>query len=110
MKQTNFAKTLTHFLSEYIPDQRNLSTNTIKSYRDTFKLLLIFYDNECSVKSEHLTFSEINASSISKFLGWLEKSRKVSISTRNQRLAAIHSFYRYAQIENPELLLVHCIS
>lgn len=105
MKQTDLAKTLTSFLSEYMPGQRNLSTNTIKSYRDTFKLLLIFYREELNIKPEHLTFSQMGTEPIFSFLNWLEKTREVSISTRNQRLAAIHSFYRYAQMENPELLL-----
>jgi len=105
MKHTDLAKTLTHFLSEYLPGQRNLSTNTIKSYRDTFKLLLFFCREEFNIKPEHLTFSKIGIEPIYNFLDWLEKTRKVSISTRNQRLAAIHSFYRYAQMENPELLL-----
>lgn len=105
MKQTDFAKTLTRFLAEYIPGQRNLSANTVKSYRDTFKLLLTFFENELGIKSEHVTFSEMKKSSISMFLEWLQSARKASISTRNQRLAVIHSFYRYAQVENPELLL-----
>lgn len=105
MKQTDFAKGLTRFLSEYLPGQRNLSTNTIKSYRDTFKQLLIFCDLELSIKPEHLTFDKMKAETIRDFLQWLEKTRNVSINTRNQRLAAIHSFYRYTQSEHPESLL-----
>jgi len=105
MKHTDLAKTLTRFLSEYLAGQRNLSTNTIKSYRDTFKLILLFFREELNIKPEHLTFSKMGIEPIFGFLDWLEKTRKVSISTRNQRLAAIHSFYRYAQMENPELLL-----
>ena len=105
MKQTDFARTLTRFLSEYLPAQRNVSTNTIKSYRDTFKQLLIFYDVELNIKPEHLTFDKIKAETMRDFLHWLEKTRNVSINTRNQRLAAIHSFYRYTQSEHPEILL-----
>jgi site-specific recombinase XerD len=105
MKETDFARTLTHFLSEYLPGQRNLSTNTIKSYRDTFKQLLIFYNKELNITPGNVTFSKMGINTIYAFLDWLEKTRKVSISTRNQRMAAIHSFYRYAQMENPELLL-----
>ena len=105
MTQTDLAKTITHFLMEFLPGQRNLSTNTIKSYRDMFKLLLLFYEQELNVKPEHLTFADMNFESILRFLDWLEQIRHVSISTRNQRLAAIHSFYRYAQMEHPELLL-----
>jgi len=105
MRRNNLAKNLTLFLSEYLPGQRNVSTNTIKSYRDAFKLLLTFFNKELNIRPENLTFLNMNSESIKKFLIWLESTRKVSISTRNQRLAAIHSFYRYAQMENPELLL-----
>src|SRR6202035_2642310 len=99
MKETDFAKNLTYFLSRYLPGQRNLSTNTIRSYRDTFKLLLNFMDVQLNTKPEHLTFAKIDSESILNFLNWLEKARDASASTRNQRLAAIHSFYRYAQME-----------
>lgn len=105
MKQTDFARTLTRFLSEHLPGQRNVSTNTIKSYRDTFKQLLIFCDLELNIKPEHLTFDKIKAETMKDFLHWLEKTRNVSINTRNQRLAAIHSFYRYTQSEHPVILL-----
>ena len=105
MKQTDFARTLTRFLSEYLPGQRNVSTNTIKSYRDTFKQLLIFFDLELFIKPEHLTFDRIKVETIRDFLLWLEKTREVGINTRNQRLAAIHSFYRYTQAEHPEIML-----
>lgn len=105
MKQTDFARTLTRFLSEYLPDQRNLSTNTIKSYRDTFKQFLTFCDLELNLKPEHLTFDKVKVETIRDFMFWLERTRNVSINTRNQRLAATHSFYRYAQSEHPEILL-----
>jgi len=105
MKQTDFARTLTRFLSDYLPGQRNVSTNTIKSYRDTFKQLLLFCDLELNIKPEHLSFDKIKAETIRDFLHWLENKRNVSINTRNQRLAAIHSFYRYTQAEHPAILL-----
>ncbi len=105
MKQTDFARALTRFLSEYLPGQRNVSVNTIKSYRDTFKQLLTFYNLELNIKPEHLTLDKMTVETIRDFMLWLEKKRKVSINTRNQRLAAIHSFYRYAQSEQPEILL-----
>ncbi len=105
MKQTDFARMLTRFLSDYLPGQRNVSTNTIKSYRDTFKQLLAFFNIELQVKPEHLTFNKIKVKTIRDFLQWLEKIHNVSINTRNQRLAAIHSFYRYIQSEEPVILL-----
>ncbi|MBV7274415.1 tyrosine-type recombinase/integrase [Clostridium sp. PL3] len=104
MKQTDFAKALTRYLSEFLPGQRNVSTNTIKSYRDTFKQLLLYMDNKCKIKPEYLTFNRINSETIRNFLFWLENTRSVNINTRNQRLAAIHSFYRYVQSECPDIL------
>ncbi|MBT2738088.1 site-specific integrase [Bacillus sp. ISL-7] len=102
MKQTDFAKTLTRYLSQYLPGQRNVSTNTIKSYRDTFKQLLKFCDTELQKCPESLTLNIIKSETVQNFLLWLEKSKGISINTRNQRLAAIHSFYRFVQMENPE--------
>lgn len=105
MKQTDFATILTRFLSDYLPSQRNVSTNTIRSYRDTFRQLLMFFDAELKIKPEYLTFERIEVEKIKAFLAWLEKTRNVTINTRNQRLAAIHSFFRYAQSEHPENIL-----
>lgn len=104
MKQTDFAKTLTRYLTDFLPGQRNVSPNTIKSYRDTFKQYLMFMQDEQRIKPERISFASITTLSIKNFLQWLETSKNVSISTRNQRLAAMHSFFRYAQTENPEIL------
>jgi len=103
MKPTDFSKYLTKFLSEYLTVQKNVSPNTIKSYRDTFKLLLCF-SLENGLPVEKITMQELSAGYIKNFLNWLENERNNSISTRNTRLAAIHSFFRYAQIESPESL------
>jgi site-specific recombinase XerD len=104
MKQTDFAKTLARYLTDFLPGQRNVSVNTIKSYRDTFKQYLMFMQEEQRIRSEKISFVSVTTLSIKNFLQWLETSKKVGISTRNQRLAAIHSFIRYAQTENPEIL------
>ncbi len=104
MKQTDFAITLTRYFSTYLPGQRNLSRNTIVSYRDVIKQLLIFLKLTYNLKPEKLTLSDITKDKIINFLDWLENTKGVSIRTRNQRLAAIHSFYHYAQIENPNIL------
>lgn len=104
MKPTDFSKLLTNFFSDYLPLQKNVSPNTIKSYRDTFKLLLLFCEIEEDTKAEKLTMQRLSSELIEKFLIWLETERNCSISTRNQRLAALHAFFRYAQSESPELL------
>jgi len=105
MNQTDFSRLLTRFLADYLPGQRNVSTNTIKSYRDTFKQLLKYFESELNIKPQHLMLNKLNATAIRDFLQWLEKTHRVSINTRNQRLAAIHSFYRYTQSEEPVILL-----
>lgn len=104
MKQTDFARILTRYLADFLPGQRNVSSNTIKSYRDTFKQLLLYLQEEYRIKPEYITFRDVTTDKIKGFLAWLEKTRNVSINTRNQRLAAIHSFYRYAQTECPDIL------
>lgn len=101
MKPTDFAKHLTAFLTTWLTQQRNASFNTIRSYRDTFKLLLTYCQEQENLAPERLTMSTLNAEVIQRFLYWLETERKCSISTRNQRLAAIHSFFKYVQIEEP---------
>lgn len=104
MKQTDFAKTLTRYLTDFLPGQRNFSPNTIKSYRDTLMQYLIFMQEEQRIRPERISFASMTVLSIKDFLHWLETFKKVSINTRNQRLAAVHSFFRYAQTENPEIL------
>lgn len=101
MKPTDFAKHLTEFLSVYLPIQKNLSKNTIYSYRDTFKLLIKYSQEVKNVPTERLTLNVFTDELVIGFLDWLEIERKCSISTRNQRLAAIHSFFRYVQAEEP---------
>lgn len=101
MKPTDFAKYLTEFLSVYLPTQKNISKNTIHSYRDTFKLLIKYCQEIKEIPVERITLKVLSSDCLSDFLQWLETNRKCSISTRNQRLAAIHSFFRYIQAEEP---------
>ncbi|BBO87591.1 tyrosine-type recombinase/integrase [Desulfosarcina ovata] len=105
MKPTDFATHLTGFLSVYLPRQKNASNNTIASYRDTFKLLLRYCQEEKDIPAEKLNMGMLTHVMIADFLEWLEKKRKCSTATRNQRLAAIHSFFRYAQYEEPSGIL-----
>lgn len=88
-----------------LPGQRNLSTHTITSYRDTFKLFLLFCQQRKKIAPERLTLSQIDDTLVHEFVSWIECERHCSISTCNQRLAAIHAFFRYVQIEAPERLL-----
>lgn len=101
-KPTDFAYTLSKFFSEYLTGLCNFSENTIRSYRDTFKLFLKFCNTEVGLPAEKITFGSLDMSTIEKFLQWLKQERNASISTCNQRLAAIHAFFRYVQYEHPE--------
>jgi integrase/recombinase XerD len=96
---TDLAKYLSNFLSKYMMTERGMSRNTIAAYRDTFVLLLKFMQEEKRIKVEKLTLDKIQKETIDEFLNWLQKVRNCSNSTRNMRLAAIHSFYRYLQLE-----------
>jgi integrase/recombinase XerD len=104
MKENDFSMYLTNFLSRYLPGQRNVSVNTIASYRDAFKLFLTFCEEIKGMKPEKITLPKLTKDLVIEFLTWLEEERKCSISTRNQRLAALHAFFRYIQKESPENL------
>ena len=103
-KVTDFANYLKHFFSTYLAGIRNMSKNTIMAYRDTFRLLLLYCQNVCGIKSEKLTIKMLEPKSVIQYLDWLQTERKCSVSTRNLRLAAIHAFFRYLQAQEPEYL------
>jgi site-specific recombinase XerD len=101
MKPTDFAKHLTEYLANYLVSQKNVSRNTILSYRDTFKLLLRYCRQVKKIAVEKITMDLLSTTLVVDFLGWLETDRGCSASTRNQRLAAIRSFFRFVQSEEP---------
>lgn len=103
-KSEEFAMLVSKYLADYLPVQKNLSSNTILSYRNTFMLLLIFMQQVKAVSPEKMKFSYLDSRCIQDFLLWLETERNCSISTRNQRLAAIHSFVKYTMFVKPEML------
>ncbi len=92
MKPTDFAYYLTDFLSRYLPGTVGLSSNTIMSYRDTFSLFLKFCSEQKKISPEKLSLEHLNRKLTEDYLLWLEKTRKCKASTRNVRLAALHSF------------------
>jgi len=100
MKPTDFSKYISDFISRYLSNEKGLSHNTITSYRDTFVLLINFIQNVNHIKLEKITLDTIKKETISQFLDWLQKERQCSNTTRNVRLAAIHSFYKYLQNES----------
>ena len=98
---TDFAIFLRRFLTAYLAGLRGCSPNTVASYRDTFKLLIIFFRDDRAIPPEKLTLDRIDAAAVIAFLNWLETARHNSMPTRNQRLAAIGSFYRWMQSQDP---------
>lgn len=106
MKPTDFAYHLTAYLSKYLPGRAGTSRNTICSYRDTFSLLLRFCSEEKTLAIEKISLETLQKNLIDEFLTWLESERGCSVSTRNQRLAAIHAFFRYVQLEEPSRLFL----
>lgn len=104
MKTNDFPKYLTDFLSKHLPGERGMSYNTISSYKATFILLISFMKEQKGISAEKLSFRHLTKSCIEQFLDYLERDRKCSASTRNVRLAAIHSFFKYVQYIIPDNL------
>lgn len=81
-----------------------MSHNTVKSYTTAFKLLLDFLYEEMGMNPDRIKCDDINSEVIIEYLEWMEKTRNISISTRNQRLAAIKSFYKYVSKKSPSMI------
>ena len=101
MKPTDFSKYLTDYLRTYLPGERGLSSNTVSAYKDTFILLLTFLKQQKGIEANDLQLKTITQEIIIAFLDWLQAERKCSSSTRNARLAALHSFFRFLQYRHP---------
>jgi integrase/recombinase XerD len=89
------------FFTERLMRQRNVSAHTIASYRDTFRLLFVFAQAQLHKAPSRLDLCDLDAPFISKFLEDLEKSRSAGVRTRNLRLTAIRSFFRFTAFEEP---------
>jgi integrase/recombinase XerD len=96
------APTLQAWFTERLITQRNSSPQTVASYRDTFRLLLAFAHEKTGKQPCELDIDDLDAPLIGAFLTHLEQARGNSPRTRNNRLAAIHSLYRYAALKHPE--------
>lgn len=105
MKPTDFSVHVTRFLTDHLAAQRNLSANTVKAYRDVFTLLLRFCRDHRHIAIERLALKDVDVSVIEAFLEHLTNDRRASVRTQNHRLAAMHSFFRYIQSEEPDRLL-----
>lgn len=99
---TSLAPTLQAFFTDRLIAQRHASPHTIAAYRDTFRLLLGFAESRLGAAPSKLQVPDLDAHLIGAFLDHLETDRANSVRTRNARLAAIHSFFRYAALRHPE--------
>ncbi len=99
--QPTFPTLLEGFFTQRLMQQRQASIHTIASYRDTFRLLLQFAQKRLRRAPSTLALVDIDAPLVVDFLDELEKVRDVTARTRNLRLTAIHSFFRYVAFEAP---------
>ena len=103
---SKFAFHVQRYFASYLIKQHNYGSNTIASYRDTFRLLLKFMGH-LGRKSDSITVVEINKESVTGFLEWLETDRHNSVASKNVRLAHLKSFFRYVMLNVPEFA-DHC--
>lgn len=101
--QPKFAALLQSFFTDRLVAQRNASQHTIASYRDTFRLLLEFSQRHLHQSPSLLAIEKLDATFIGRFLNHLEIDRSNTPRSRNIRLAAIHSFFKYVALEEPSL-------
>jgi len=92
----SFFKTVRDFLADYLPNRRGRSPNTVQSYRDALKLLIAFLREVKKYKLSQIDFNIFTTGLIFEFLDWLAYDRKCSVSSVNQRITALRSFFRYA--------------
>ena len=91
-----FFEMIRDFLSIFLPKQRGASKNTVKSYREALNLLLDFLCEKMKKPLAGLSFADTRKDNILEYLDWLEAKRNNSVSSRNQRLFAIKSFFKSA--------------
>ncbi len=99
---SNLAPILQRFFTDRMTTQKHASRHTIRSYRDTFRLLLTFAQQTIGTPPWKLDIGQLDAEVITSFLRWLESNRRNSPRTRNARLAAIRSLFRYAALRAPD--------
>ena len=104
MKPTDFSKYISNFLTKYLPGERGVSSNTILAYKDSFLLFVTFMQNVKGIKPERLELKSVTKDIVVEYLDWIQSQRHCNNSTRNARLAALHSFFRYLQYQDLENL------
>jgi site-specific recombinase XerD len=100
--QTLLGSWVRRFLLEHLVAERNLARNTQRSYRDALSLLIPFVADQLHQHVDRLTVVDVSADLVRLFLADLEQSRHCAITTRNQRLAAVHALARFVGEHSPE--------
>ena len=101
---TDLGRELVRFFEDFLPGQRGLSPNTVRSYRDAMLLLLQFTAADAKRPVDRLQVSDLTAERVAAFLNHLQSERSNGIATRNARLGAIHVFARFLAARMPEAL------
>jgi integrase/recombinase XerD len=99
---STLAPTLQAFFTDRLARQRQASGHTIAAYRDAFKLLLAFAEQHTGKAPSQLEIADLDAALVGAFLDHLEHERGNSVRTRNARLAAVHSLFRFAALVHPQ--------
>lgn len=104
MIKNDLGKLIRNFFEQHLVSQRGLSEHTILAYRDAWKLFLNFVSKQCKKTCTNVELDDLTAKTVRDFLAHLEHERNNSIQTRNNRLAAIHSFFQYLGTTDPRCL------
>ena len=107
MPTASFPALLQRFFTDRLLGQLGASPHTIACYRDAFRLLLRYAAERIRREPSNLRMEDLDAAFLAKFLDHLEQTRGCSARTRNARLSALHTFFRYVTLEEPSYAL-HC--
>ncbi|HTF24196.1 MAG TPA: tyrosine-type recombinase/integrase [Candidatus Limnocylindria bacterium] len=101
---SSIGQVLFAFFEDHLKVQKGLRPGSVRSYRDTLKLFLVYVATACRRPVTRLTLPDLTSERVLEFLRMIESSRGNQVRTRNQRLAALHTFYRYLAVRRPEML------
>lgn len=102
MKVTDFANALSRYFNDYLVNDRSSSSKTIETYRYAFIQLVEYLETQKNIKPENIKIRDFSRDNIISLLCWQETNNKISIATRNQRLATFKSFATFLRYERPE--------
>jgi integrase/recombinase XerD len=97
-------QTIFAFFEDYLKVQKGIRPGSIRGYRDTLKLFLVYVSTACRRPNTRFNLADLSSERVLDFLRMIETMRENHVSTRNQRLAALHTFYRYFAVHHPEML------